>query len=301
MPADVRNVRVVGIPVAAVLALFAAAAAITPIALRRHTPPAPDVFKGSTSVYVVPFSGGAPRQIFRLHGQWAFPVVTADGKALIMEKPLPLAATELWRVPLDGGPRRRLATIPVFEQLAWSADRTSFATLDSGRFVRHRVDGSRAHAFAPGARNAMPSWNGDFVADELQTRPASTGWRLDLHVRHMDGRSAWSVRMPFPGAALAVAADGRSVAVARMHFLELVTPRGRTRLATDTASVAPLWTHDGRSLVYFDLKGRLVVRNVTTGAHRALVPSGRYMMETLSPDGKTVYLLRLNQPVSIPK
>jgi predicted peptidase len=107
--------------------------------------------------------------------------------------------------------------------------------------------------------------------------------------------------MPFPSAALAVAADGRSVAVARMHLLELVTPRGRKRLATDAASVAPLWTHDGRSLVYFDLKGRLVVRNVTTGAHRALVPSGRYMMETLSPDGKTVYLLRLNQPVSIPK
>jgi hypothetical protein len=300
--ADARVVRVVGIFVAGALALAASAAALIPLVVRHREAAQPPVFQGSTSVYAVPLNGGVPRQILRLDGQWAFPVATADGKALILEKPLPLGPTELWRVPLDGGLRHRVGTVPIFQQLPWSADRKSFATWLPGRLVLHRLDGSGARTFGPATGNAFASWNGNFIAEERETRPPSTGYRLDIHVWHAGGRPAWSVRMPFPAAAVAVAKNGKSVAVVRMHFLELVTPHGRRVLASDAqASWAPLWTHDGTSLLYFDVKGRLILRNVTTGAQRMLFPSSRYFEETLSPDGRTVYILGMNNAVSIPK
>ena len=300
---DALGVRVVTIAVAGALALVAAATAAIPLVLRHHAQPLPPVFQGSTSVYAVPLSGGAPRQVLTLHGQWAFPVATADGKALILEKPLLLGPTELWRVPLDGGPRRRLGAIPIFEQLAWSADRTRYATWLPGGVVFHRLDGSPARAFGRQAGSSMPSWNGSFLAVERLTRPPATGYRLDLHVWHTDGRPAWSAPMPSPEAGLAVARDGRSVAVSRVHLLELVTPHGRRVLTTDAQSApwAPLWTNDGTSLLYFDLHGRLVVRNVATGAHRIVMRRSRYFEETLSADGRTVYVLGMNNAVSIPK
>ena len=285
---------------AAGLGVIACALALIPLALgQKHLDVMP-VFQGSTSVYAVPFRGGAPREVMRLHGQWAFPVAAPDGTSLYLEKAPALARTEVWRVPLDGAAPTHLANTTVFTRLAWSPDLTRFAILDPNAVVIHRLGGTRLLSI--GAGNIVPSWNGDYLADEAETRPPSTGWRLDLHVWRSDGKKMWSKRMPFPAASVSVAADGRSVAAVRMHRLELVTPQRTRLLASDASGWTPQWTPDGRSLLYYDDGGRLVVRNVVTGVARTLVAGGRRFTDAaLSADGRTVYFLRLNEAVSIPK
>ncbi len=245
------------------IGLAACALALVPLALgKRNRATLPPLFDGSTVVYSVPFAGGRPHVVLHLHGQWGFPVATSDGSALLLERPQ-LSTTAVWRVPLDGQAPTHVRDTRVF--------------------------------------TAPVSRRGGYLATERQTRPAS-GWRIDLIVRDRDNRVTWTKQMPFPLGFPAVAADGRRVAVVRMHLLELVTPAGRRLLASDAqADSAPLWTRDGRSLLYYNTSGRLVVRNSVTGKARVLVGPGRYFDKTLSRDGRTVYFLGLNDAVSIPK
>jgi hypothetical protein len=285
--------------VASVLALAAGATAFIPLLVRQHDRSSlPPMFAGTTSVYAVPLAGGAPRRVLRLHGQWAFPVVEPGGRSLLLERPT-FPGTLLWRVPLDGSAKTRLGALPVFAQVGFDDDRSEYAAWGTDGVAVRRLDGSRVRSFPPS--NTLVSWNGDYLAGEQQSRPASTGWRLDIHVIRSDGTKAWSKRMPFPAAAVAVARDGRRVAAVRMHLLELVTPRSRRVLARDAGGFpAPVWTPDDRSLVYFASGGRLVVQDVATGDRRVLV-RGRYFEPAVSPDGRTVYVLGLKDAVSIPK
>jgi hypothetical protein len=245
------------------IGLAACALALVPLALgKRNRATLPALFDGTTSVYAVPFEGGRPREVIRLHGQWEFPVVTSDGKALLLERPQ-VTRTGVWRVPLDGRAPRQVREARVFT--------------------------------APSVRN------GGYVAAEREHRVASQ-WRVDLVVRDRRDATVWTRRMPFPIGFPAVSADGRRVALVRLHLLELVTPSGRRLLASDAQpSRAPVWTPDGRSLLYYDTDGRLVVREVATGTARVVVRPGRYFEEALSPDGRTVYFLGMNDAVSIPK
>jgi hypothetical protein len=245
------------------IGLAACALALVPLALgKRDRATLPGLFDGTTSVYAVPFGGGRPREVIRLHGQWEFPVVSADGTALLLERPQ-LTRTGVWRVPLDGRAPTHVRNTRVFT--------------------------------APAVRN------GGYVATEREHRVAAR-WRVDLVVRDARDATVWARRMPFPIGFPAVSADGRRVALVRLHLLELVTPSGRRLLASDAQpSRAPVWTRDGRSLLYYDTDGRLVVREVATGKARVIVRAGRYFEEALAPDGRTVYFLRLNDAVSIPK
>jgi hypothetical protein len=245
------------------IGLAACALALVPLALgKRDRATLPALFDGTTSVYAVPFGGGRPREVIRLHGQWEFPVVSADGTALLLERPQ-LTRTGVWRVPLDGRAPTRVRNTRVFT--------------------------------APAVRN------GGYVATEREHRVAAR-WRVDLVVRDARDATVWARRMPFPIGFPAVSADGRRVALVRLHLLELVTPSGRRLLASDAQpSRAPVWARDGRSLLYYDTDGRLVVRDVATGKARVVVRAGRYFEEALAPDGRTVYFLRLNDAVSIPK
>jgi hypothetical protein len=245
------------------IGLAACALALVPLALgKRNRATLPALFDGTTSVYAVPFGGGRPREVMRLHGQWEFPVVTGDGKALLLERPL-LTRTGVWRVPLDGQAPTRVRNARVFT--------------------------------APAGRNR------GYLATEREHRVASHR-RIDLVVRDARDATVWARRMPFPTGFPAVSADGRRVALVRLHLLELVTPFGRRLLASDAQpSRAPIWTRDGRSLLYYDTAGRLVVRNVATGKARVIVQAGRYFEEALSPEGRTVYFLGVNDAVSIPK
>lgn len=201
---------------ASVLSLAAGAAAFVPALVRAHRQPAlSSLFPGTTTVYRVPLAGGRPRPVLRVHGQWGFPVATADGSALLLERPTETRGTDGWRV-----------------------------TLTSPR--------------------------------------------------------GWSRRMPFPLGVAAASPDGTRVAAVRMHLLELVTPRNRRLLARDASSSAPVWTRDGRSLVYVDTSSRVVVRDLATGTARVLA-RGRYFDPAVSAEGRGVYLLGLNEAVSIPK
>lgn len=248
--------------VTVVAGLASVAFVLTPLAL-RHTAATrlPPVFDGTTSVYAVPLAGGTPRRVLRLHGQWAFPVATADGRALLLERPR-LDETGLWRVPLDGS--------------------TPTHVRELKRFT------------AP-----VVTSNG-FVAAEKQWRPG-TGWRIDLLVRaHGRVVWQRQMPFPF-ATGVSVAADGKRVAAVRMRRLELVTPHRIRLLAADAAQFwPPHWTRDDSSLLYWTTRGQLAVVDVASGARRVLV-RGRYFEDALSRDGRTVYFLGMNDAVSIPK
>jgi hypothetical protein len=245
-----------------VVGLAAMALALVPLALGHHRAAAlPMLFDGTTSVYRVPLAGGPPERVLRLHGQWEFPVTTDDGRALLLERP-EAARTSVWRVPLDGSARVLVRTLPRFTQ--------------------------------------PPMRNGGYTAVEEETQ-AAAGWRIDLVVRDARGHVVWRRAMPFPLAPVSPAPDGHRVAAARLRRLELVTPRASKLLAADASQfVAPLWSRDARSLLYWNTKQQLVAIDVATGSTRVLL-RGRYFEYALSRNGRSVYVLGRNDAVSIPK
>jgi hypothetical protein len=112
------------------IGLAACALALVPLALgKRNRATLPPLFDGTTVVYAVPFAGGRPHEVLRLHGQWEFPVATADGQALLLERPT-LTGTGVWRVPLDGSRPTHVRELPVFKAPATGAGRAPVSTRD---------------------------------------------------------------------------------------------------------------------------------------------------------------------------
>jgi Tol biopolymer transport system component len=123
-------VRLLWVGTAAGLAVVAGALAAASVVLRPHRPTPPATFQGTTEVYAVPLAGGKPRIVLRLPGQWGLPRTTADGKALLLQRPQPLR-TDLYRVPLDGARRTWVRRLPYFGPSVSSA-RTA-----DGRYLVH--------------------------------------------------------------------------------------------------------------------------------------------------------------------
>ena len=283
--------------------LAALATAFIPLAVHRAHASTPPAFNGTTSVYAVTVSGGSPHRVLTLHGQYGFATGTADGRAVLIEKP-GLYRTALWRIPLSGGTGRRLGWIPIFQYPLWSPDRTRVVLSDDhGVTAVYRADGTRlrtlTRVLGDGGVNCS-AWAGSFLSCVSMTRPAS-GYHLELEVLRTDGSLAWHRPLTFPQATAAVAPDGQRVVVTRVHSVELVTPILRVRLpiADLTPWQAPQWTPDGRMLLYADARGRLVVRDMTTGRSRVLADRGADF--GLSTDGRTAYVTRVSRAVSIPK
>jgi hypothetical protein len=295
--------RVIAVPMAVLLALCAVVIGFVPVLLRARPTPPPQPELG-TVVSAVPLNGGTARPVVTLRGQYGFPTATADGTALVLEKPFSVGGTEVWRVPLDGSTPRRIGHMGIFTAPAWSPDGHERASTSDGQtVVVDRLDGTRVRTLTQlhgYGGFSMPSWDGSFIAFERQSRPA-TGWRLDLEVWNATGSRAWRTAVPFAQGALAVASDGRRVAVVAGRTLWLVTPHSRTVLATGARKFwPPLWTPDQRSLVYIDEFARVVVHDVAAGTSR-VVARGKFGEIALSPDGQTIYLARVNDAVSIPK
>jgi hypothetical protein len=295
-------VRLAGVLVAAVLALAAAAAAMVPLALKQHRIDTPQVFMGSTTVFALPLTGGVPHPVLNLRGQWEFPTATRDGKALLLERPA-LSRTALWRVPLDGASPTRLADLDVFSDIAWSPDRSRYVTWSDSSLVMDRANGTRVRTLARENGGTLPTWDGAFISAERPLKPSSVAQQSEVDVWHADGSLAWRTTVTGPPGVASVTPDGKRVAVVRVHELDLVTPHGSRVLATDVEQpVAPAWTADGRALLYWDARGRLVLRTLESkSVHVVTAAAYPGMSYGLSADGKSVYLTRLNQAVSIPK
>jgi Tol biopolymer transport system component len=285
---------------AAVVGLVAGALSFIPLLLdhRSTAEPLPRI---TTSFWAVPISGGAPQLVARLKGQYAFPVESADGRSLLVLRPA-LAKTALWALPLNGGRPRWVGKVPIFAEPAWSRDRRLLATArgESVDIVSRKGTLERTLTRQRGNGGLSgPSWAGDRIAIVRESRPAA-GWRLDLEVWRAQGGLAWTRRLPFPNPAIALAPDGRRVALVTMHALAVVTQGARRVLATDVQQQTPVWTPDGRSIVYFDTGNRLIVRSVAGEGFRVLV-HGRFSEPSVSADGRTVYVMGMNVAQSIPK
>lgn len=263
----------------------------------------PSLTEKGTSVFAVPLSGETPHLAARLHGQYGFPVSSGDGRSLLVEKPTVLGPTALWSVPLRGGHSRWVGALPIFEQAVWSPDRTQYATTTmNGSVTIDSLDGRvlrtiTAHKGLGGI--SVSSWRGNFLAVE-RDGPA-LGWRSDVEVWRATGGRVWTV--PNVGSPMAaVAPGGNRVALVSVHDLVLVTRHTRRVLATDASQVTPLWTPDGSQVLYFTNGGRLMLEDVTTHSRRT-VASGRIGEASLSPDGRTVYVVGLGAKpaVNIPK
>jgi hypothetical protein len=130
----------------------------------------------------------------------------------------------------------------------------------------------------------------------------STGYRLDVELWHATGGLLWSRQIAYPNGSVTLAPDGRRIALVQVHKLQLLTQHGRRLLATDAGQDMPVWTPNGRSLVYFNREQELVVQDVATRARRVLA-TGRFGYPSVSPDGRTVYVAGFgsNAAVSMPK
>jgi hypothetical protein len=106
-------VRLLWVGTAAALAVVAGALAVAPLLVRHHRPTPPPTFDGTTEVSAIPLAGGRPHVVLRLPGQWGLPRATADGTALLLQRPQ-LTRTDLYRVPLDGSRRTWVRRLPYF-------------------------------------------------------------------------------------------------------------------------------------------------------------------------------------------
>jgi Tol biopolymer transport system component len=150
---------------------------------------------------------------------------------------------------------------------------------------------------------SSPSWGGPNIAFVRMTHPAG-GWHLDVEVWRAKGGLVWSMPLAYPNGSVTLAPDGRRMTLLQVHRLQLLTLTSRRLLATDASQMPPpVWTPDGRSVLYSDLKNRLLVQDVASGARRVLA-TGLIGEPSVSPDGRTVYVaaFRGSKPaVSIPK
>jgi Tol biopolymer transport system component len=308
---DETPVRIGVVFVTAAVGVLAAAFALLPLVLRpKPAPYYPTPAKMTSSFWAIPLDGGKPRLVARLKGQYDDPVVSADGRSLLVLKPTMLRReTAVWSLPVDGGSPRWVGRAQYFGPPMWSPDRKLLAAGDisPGREIAlydlagHRVRTITRLRGEGGA--SAPSWGGDNIAFVRMTHPAS-GWHLDVEVWRAKGGLVWSMPLAYPDGSVALAPDGRRIALLQVHRLQLLTRHSRRLLATDAAPFAlPVWTPNGRRLVYFDLKRRLLVQDVTSGSRRVLA-TGLIAEPSVSPDGRTVYVaaFRGAKPaVSIPK
>jgi Tol biopolymer transport system component len=295
----------------AAVGVLAAAFAILPLVLRHPAPPSFPVTRKITSAFwAIPLDGGKPRLVARLKGQYEDPTVSADGRSLLVLKPALLRReTAVWSLPLDGGSPTWVGKALYFGIPVWSPDRRLLVASDIGEpraiavydLAGHRVRTISRIRGLGGA--SSPSWGGPNIAFVRMTRPAA-GFRLDIEVWRAKGGLVWSMPLAYPDGSVTLAPDGRRMALLQVHRLQLLTRHSRRLLASDAALYPlPVWTPDGRSLIYFDLKQRLLMQNVASGSRRVLA-TGTIAEPSVSPDGRTVYVaaFRGSKPaVSIPK
>jgi Tol biopolymer transport system component len=191
----------------------------------------------------------------------------------------------------------------------WSPDRKFLAAGDLGEprdIAVYDLAGNRVRTITrlTGEGGAsFPSWGGPNLALVRMTHPA-TGWHLEVEVWRVKGGLVWSMPLAYPNGSVTLAPDGRRMALLQVHRLQLLTRHSRRLLASDAGTHSlPVWTPEGRSLIYFDLKQRLLVQDVASGSRRVLA-TGMIAEPTVSPDGRTVYVtaFRGAKPaVSIPK
>ena len=283
--------------------LAATALAFLPLALRHHAQPAyPVLAEGTTVAWAIPAAGGAPKEVARAPGQFAGPSVSADGRSLLMVKAVGLGASAVWSVPLNGGSPHWAGRAPYYGRLSWSPDRTLFVSDDARGIVIHDLSGhTRVLTPLRGEGGAsMPSWGGENIAFVRMTHPAA-GWHLDVEVWRALGERVWSMPLAYPNGSVALAPDGRRMALLQVHKLQLLTRHTRRTLATDAGMLQPTWTPDGRSLVYDDVKDELVIQDVASGKRRVL--ANNVGEPAISPDGRTLYVATpgTKPAVSMPK
>jgi hypothetical protein len=295
----------------AAVGVLAMAFVLLPLVLRHQArADYPTPANLTSSFWAIPLDGGKPRLVARLRGQYEWPVVSADGRSLLVLKPtLFRRETAVWSLPLDGGSPSWVGKAQSFSIPVWSSDRRLLAAGDLGGDQReiavYNLAGHRVRTITqlPGEGGASaPSWGGRNLAFVRMTHPA-TGWHLDVEVWRTTGGLVWSMPLDYPNGSVTLAPDGRRMALLQAHRLQLLTRHSRRLLATDASQLPPVWTREGRSLVYVDLKERLVLQNVASGSRRVLA-TGSVAEPAVSPDGRTVYVkvFRGAKPaVSIPK
>ena len=295
----------------AAVGVLAVAFAFLPLVL-RHSRAAyyPTPAKMTSSFWAIPLDGGKPRLLARLQGQYEDPVASADGRSVLVLKPTLLRReTAVWALPVKGGTPRWVGRAQYFANPVWSPDRKQLVVGDLGGDQReiavYDLAGRRVRTITRirGEGGASsPSWGGPNIAFVRMTHPA-TGWHLQVEVWRAKGGRVWSMPLAYPNGSVTLAPDGRRMALLQVHRLQLLTRHSRRTLATDASFTPPVWTPDGRSIVYSDLKNRLLLQDLASGARRVLA-TGPIAEPSVSPDGRAVYVAAFSGPkpaVSIPK
>jgi len=185
-------------------------------------------------------------------------ILAADPPPISSVQPMSSAALEsVIRNCLAKDPDERLQSAhDVKLQLKWIKDNASFSQLP---------------AVAPVARQATLDRLGWLVAGVLLLLLASSSvwW---LRTREKPQAMFFNSAAPFPAASLALAPDGRSLAVVaysdqaskNVIWIHQIGSRGSTVLAGTEGASYPFWSPDGRSLGFFAL-GKLKTVELASG------------------------------------
>lgn len=252
-------------------------------------------FVSGQQAWVVPASGGVPRPVGPVGVQT---LAWAPGGATLVCDGNWAGRSNLWAVPLDGGPPRALTSgANIHRYPAVSRDgRHIVYTGEQWQWLLWLAgpDGRLSKQVAPRASYASFSVHpqGRLVAyDDWDAGPGENALGV-LDLETMTDRSLGR------GFAPAYSFDGRAIAFVRtapgaegVWWMDAAGGSVRRISGTPVETIAPAFSPDGRRLVAQRSPGRqpggLIVVEIETGLERTLV-EGRFVRPAWSPDGQSI-------------
>ena len=272
-----------------------------------------DFLSETKTIHRVAASGGKPVEVTRLPpGEWShtWPVLLPDGQHFLYQA-LTAGVQEptLFLASLDS-PERRVALVKnvSFARLG-GPDRLVFVRDGSLLTQRFDLDSGASlgdpELVAAGVSYFLPSARADFDASPtgaiVYRTNTSKGRLVEMDrkgtvTRTIDDQNHfWDHDLSPDGKRVVATVVAHDTGLMDLWIYDLV--RGiRERFTSDaTTEVSPVWSPDGRSIVYSQAEGGVfphLVRRALAGNARAeeLTPRGPFQFSAaLSPDGKAIY------------
>ena len=239
--------------------------------------------------------------------QYTQPRMSPDGRRLAVHVAKPVGGWEILVVDLDTGVPQRIEVAGNFRAYpgAWAPDGQSIM-VGLFRPVQNVFLGARMYSFATRSWEELPAFSGSYMTIAPNGREfVYSNWRTgDLFTRALQGDTA-STSIPARGWAASFSPDGRWLAWGGADGTVSVSPLPPTGAIYPVAERGqqPLWTPDGRKLIYRDGRRFCEVSYEGVGTtfrsgRPTLLAEGPFIRtfawnHTMSPSGRVAALIAL--------
>ena len=238
-------------------------------------------------------------------GQITQPRLSPDGTRLAIQVRKPVGGWEIQVMDLETGVRQRVPVEGNFRSYpaAWSPDGK---TLMIGLWapVQNVTKGAKLFSPGQGSWEDLPGFEGSYMTIGPTGRDfVFSDWRTtDLYIRPLRGPDTTSIPIPARGTAASFSPDGRWVAWGGVDGGVAVSPVPPTGAIYPVAERGqqPLWSPDGRKLIYRDGRRFYEVPIITSVGFRTgrptLLAEGPFIRtfawnHTIGPDGRVAALI----------